>query len=257
MGAQGKKTAPAGPTRRKVLVTALATAAGVAGARILGLRNLDASESLSTAMDATDMSMATGMAEPADEYDAMIGVPDDSYVGAQDLDPSYLPPSQPATLPPVDVRPAVMLQPPISGIAAPKLAGDVDWISPLAKESAKVTHLLRRATFGATDTELDRALSEGFARTVERLIETPFVEPPAFPARRRRDPRRRPRCRRTRAHQRARVRVPPQDRAPLQLRRPRRHRRRRRLRWRPPDRAPLRRRAWVRPLRVRARPCRR
>ncbi|TME67954.1 MAG: DUF1800 domain-containing protein [Chloroflexi bacterium] len=75
-----------------------------------------------------------------------------------------------------------MLQPPISGIAAPKLAGDVDWISPLAKESAKVTHLLRRATFGATDTELDRALSEGFARTVERLIETPFVEPPVFPA---------------------------------------------------------------------------
>src|SRR5205823_2458548 len=53
---------------------------------------------------------------------------------------------------------------------------------PLAKESAKVTHLLRRATFGATDTELDRALSEGFARTVERLIETPFVEPPVFPA---------------------------------------------------------------------------
>ncbi|TMF59338.1 MAG: DUF1800 domain-containing protein [Chloroflexi bacterium] len=182
MGAQGKKTAPAGPTRRKVLVTALATAAGVAGARILGLRNLDSTESLTSAMDAADMSMATGMAEPADEYDAMIGVPDDSYVGPQDLDPSYLPPSQPATLPPVDVRPAVMLQPPISGIAAPKLAGDVDWISPLAKESAKVTHLLRRATFGATDTELDRALSEGFARTVERLIETPFVEPPVFPA---------------------------------------------------------------------------
>src|SRR5438876_1422715 len=182
MGAQGKKTAPAGPTRRKVLVTALATAAGVAGARILGLRNLDSTESLTSAMDAADMSMATGMAEPADEYAAMIGAPDDSYVGPQDLDPSYLPPSQPATLPPVDVRPAVMVQPPISGVAAPKLAGDVDWISPLAKESAKVTHLLRRATFGATDTELDRALSEGFARTVERLIETPFVEPPVFPA---------------------------------------------------------------------------
>src|SRR6266550_4346168 len=182
MGAQGKKTAPAGPTRRKVLVTALATAAGVAGARILGLRNLDASESLTSAMDATDMSMATGMAEPADEYDAMFGMPDDSYFGPQDLDPSYLPLSQSATLPPVDVRPAVMLQPPISGIAAPKLAGDVDWISPLAKESAKVTHLLRRATFGATDAELDRALSEGFARTVERLIETPFIEPPVFPA---------------------------------------------------------------------------
>jgi len=182
MGAQGKKTAPAGPTRRKVLVTALATGAGVAGARILGLRNLDASESLSTATDGMDMSMATSMAEPPDDYDAMFGAPDDSYSGPQDLDPSNLPLAKPATLPPVDVRPAVMLQPPISGIAAPKLAGDVDWVSPLVRESAKVTHLLRRATFGATDAELDRALSEGFARTVERLIESPFVEPPVFPA---------------------------------------------------------------------------
>src|SRR5881396_2272349 len=181
MGAQGKKTAPAGPTRRKVLVTALATAAGVAGARILGLRNLDASESPSTAMDAADMSMATGMAEAPDEYDGMFGAPEDSYLGPQDLDPSDLPQAKPAALPPVDVRPAVALQPPISGIAAPKLAGDVDWVSPLAKESARVTHLLRRATFGATDAELDRALSEGFARTVERLIESPFVEPPVFP----------------------------------------------------------------------------
>ena len=72
MGAQGKKTAPAGPTRRKVLVTALATAAGVAGARILGLRNLDASESPGTAMDAADMSMATGMAEAPDGSDWMV-----------------------------------------------------------------------------------------------------------------------------------------------------------------------------------------
>jgi uncharacterized protein (DUF1800 family) len=162
------------------LVTALAAGAGVAGARILGLRNLDP-ESLSSAMDAMDMSMATGMADqPMD--DAMFGVPDDSFFGAQDLDPSNVPQVKPATLPPVNVRPAVALQPPISGIAAPKLAGDVDWISPLAKESAKVTHLLRRATFGATDAELDRALSEGFARTVERLIESPFAEPPVFPA---------------------------------------------------------------------------
>src|SRR5436190_19475058 len=114
MGAQGKKTAPAGPTRRKVLVTALATAAGVAGARILGLRNLDASESLSTAMDARDLSMATGMAEPADEYDAVFGMPDDSYVGPQALDPSFLAPSQPATVPPVGGRPAGMRQPPFT-----------------------------------------------------------------------------------------------------------------------------------------------
>ncbi|HEY3127383.1 MAG TPA: DUF1800 domain-containing protein [Candidatus Limnocylindria bacterium] len=181
MGAQGKKAAPAGPTRRTVLVTALAAGAGVAGSRILGLRNLDASETLSTAMDAMDMSMATATVQSADDLDAMSGVPDD-HLGPQDLDPSDVPLTKPAALPPVNVRPAVALQPPISGIAPPKLAGDVDWISPLARESARVTHLLRRATFGANDVELDRALSEGFARTVDRLIESPFVEPPVFPA---------------------------------------------------------------------------
>jgi uncharacterized protein (DUF1800 family) len=91
--------------------------------------------------------------------------------------PAPLPP-----LPPLNVRPAVAPQPPITGIAAPRLAGEVDWVSPLSRDSAKVTHLLRRATFGATEAELDRALSEGFARTVDRLIESPFVEPPPFPA---------------------------------------------------------------------------
>src|ERR1700716_2347719 len=165
MGAT-KKAAPAGPTRRKVLVTALAAGAGVAGARILGLRNLDTSDSLSTAVDAMDMSMATGMADPMDDPNAMLGTPDDPIVGAQDLAPANVPRVK-APPPPVNVRPAVALQPPISGIAAPKLAGSVDWISPLANETAKITHLLRRATFGATDAELDRALSEGFARTVD------------------------------------------------------------------------------------------
>ena len=179
MSARTKKAAPAGPTRRKVLVTALAAGAGVAGARVLGLRNLD-TETLNTAMNAME-SMAA-VTDPMDEYDAMFAVADDSFFGAQDLDPSNVPQVRPATLPAVNIRPAVALQPPISGIAAPKLAGDVDWISPLAKDSAKVTHLLRRATFGATEVELDRALSEGFARTVDRLIESAFVEPPVFPA---------------------------------------------------------------------------
>jgi uncharacterized protein (DUF1800 family) len=180
MGAKTRKAAPAGPTRRKVLVTALTAGAGVAGARILGLRDLDASESLNAAMDAMDMSTATGMADPMDDLDAMLGVPDDALLGAQDLDPSNVPQVKP-TLPPLDIKPAVALQPPITGITAPQLAGNVDWISPLAKESAKVTHLLRRATFGATDAELDRALSEGFARTIDRLVESPLVEPPVFP----------------------------------------------------------------------------
>src|SRR3981081_4612778 len=100
MGAT-KKAAPAGPTRRKVLVTALAAGAGVAGARILGLRNLDTSDSVSPAVDAMDMSMATGMADPMDDPNAMLGSLDDSIFGAQDLDPSNVPPVQ-ANLPPVN-----------------------------------------------------------------------------------------------------------------------------------------------------------
>jgi uncharacterized protein (DUF1800 family) len=182
MRATKRKAAPAGPTRRKVLVTALAAGAGVAGARILGLRNLDAGGSVSSAVEAMDMSMAAGMTETMDGYDAMPAVADDALVGPQDLDPSVVPQVKPAPLPPLNVRPAVAPQPPITGIAAPRLAGEVDWVSPLSRESAKITHLLRRATFGATEAELDRALSEGFARTVDRLIESPFVEPPPFPA---------------------------------------------------------------------------
>src|SRR5258705_1413621 len=133
MGAKPKKAAPAGPTGRKVLVTALAAGAGVAGARILGLRNLDSTESLNGAIDAMDMSMATGMADPMDDPDAMFSIPDDTFFGSQDLDPANVPQVKP-TLPPVNVRPAVALQPPITGIAAPQLAGNVDWISPLANE---------------------------------------------------------------------------------------------------------------------------
>src|SRR6476659_8366898 len=109
--ASPKKRAAAGPTRRKVLVTAVAAGAGVAGARILGLRNLDASRSLTTAMEEMDMSMAAAMSDPVDDYDAMFGVPDASFFGAQDLDPANVPQPRPATLPAVNVRPGVALQP--------------------------------------------------------------------------------------------------------------------------------------------------
>jgi uncharacterized protein (DUF1800 family) len=57
-----------------------------------------------------------------------------------------------------------------------------DWSSPLADEKARVAHLLRRATFGANPGELEKAASEGFDRTVERLLETPPSPPPALPA---------------------------------------------------------------------------
>src|ERR1700674_2606075 len=58
----------------------------------------------------------------------------------------------------------------------------VDWISPLASESARVMHLLRRATFGYTPAQLDAALSAGFTKTVDRLIDTAPSEPPALAA---------------------------------------------------------------------------
>jgi len=56
----------------------------------------------------------------------------------------------------------------------------VDWISPLDKPEAQVSHLLRRATFGATPAEYAQAVKDGFKKTVDRLIETPIVEPPAL-----------------------------------------------------------------------------
>src|SRR5437660_12466636 len=38
-------------------------------------------------------------------------------------------------------------------------SGRGDWVSPLASERARVNQLLRRATFGAAATQLERALS--------------------------------------------------------------------------------------------------
>ena len=57
-----------------------------------------------------------------------------------------------------------------------------DWVSPLTSESARVMHLLRRATFGYTPAQLEAALSAGFSKTVDSLIETKPVEPPVLAA---------------------------------------------------------------------------
>ena len=54
----------------------------------------------------------------------------------------------------------------------------LDWISPLDQEGARVAHLLRRATFGATAAQLEQARTDGYAKTLDRLIETPPVQPP-------------------------------------------------------------------------------
>jgi len=57
-----------------------------------------------------------------------------------------------------------------------------DWASPLGSESARIMQLLRRATFGYTPAQLESALSAGFGKTVDRLIETKPAEPPALVA---------------------------------------------------------------------------
>jgi uncharacterized protein (DUF1800 family) len=56
----------------------------------------------------------------------------------------------------------------------------LDWVAPLASDAARVSHLLRRFTFGATAQELERAQSDGYARTVDRLLETKIAEPPVL-----------------------------------------------------------------------------
>ena len=60
---------------------------------------------------------------------------------------------------------------------APTTAGE-DWRSPLGRESARVAHLLRRTAFGATAAELERAMSDGYQKTLDRLLESKPAAPP-------------------------------------------------------------------------------
>ena len=57
-----------------------------------------------------------------------------------------------------------------------------NWVSPLGSESARIMQLLRRATFGYTPAQLESALSDGYAKTVDRLVETRPAEPPVLAA---------------------------------------------------------------------------
>src|SRR5438105_4548588 len=57
-----------------------------------------------------------------------------------------------------------------------------DWASRLGSESARVMQLLRRTSFGYTQDQLDSALSDGYNKTVDRLLETPPAEPPVLAA---------------------------------------------------------------------------
>src|SRR6266851_7691931 len=57
-----------------------------------------------------------------------------------------------------------------------------DWASPLGSESARIMQLLRRSTLGYTPAQLEAALSAGFSKTVDSLVETKPAEPPALEA---------------------------------------------------------------------------
>ena len=67
---------------------------------------------------------------------------------------------------------------PVTGTLANRTG--LDWVAPLASDAARVSHLLRRFTFGATAEELESAQSDGYARTVDRLLETKIAEPPVL-----------------------------------------------------------------------------
>src|SRR5713226_2443288 len=61
-------------------------------------------------------------------------------------------------------------------------ASGTDWVSPLGRESARAMQLLRRTSFGYTQAQLDAALSDGYSKTVDRLLETKPAEPPVLAA---------------------------------------------------------------------------
>ena len=174
----GKNTPSAGPTRRTVLVTALAAAGGVAASRLLGLRDLGGNrvagpldvavmDPMTDAMVPDEMPLDTSAMDPMAPVDMPEATPEPSPMAAPTAAPTRAP---------------VALREPVTGVAPPDLATGIDWVSPLDKESARVAHLLRRMTIGVSAAELDRAMSEGYQRTVARLVDTPAAEPPALPA---------------------------------------------------------------------------
>jgi uncharacterized protein (DUF1800 family) len=70
----------------------------------------------------------------------------------------------------------------MQNLARPKAGTGTEWVSPLGAESARVMQLLRRTSFGYTSSQLEAALSAGFTKTVDRLVETHPVEPPTLSA---------------------------------------------------------------------------
>ena len=70
----------------------------------------------------------------------------------------------------------------MQNITRSRTASGTDWISPLGHEAARVAQLLRRTSFGFTPAQLEVALSDGYNKTVDRLLETKPAEPPVLAA---------------------------------------------------------------------------
>src|SRR6058998_3296540 len=109
------KNAPsaAGPTRRTVLVTALAAAAGVATARLMGLRDLGrvASALDAAAMDPDAMGDEMGMGTPTTDPTDLMEMPSpEPMPEASTTAPSAAPTVAPARTP-------IMRQEPITGVS--------------------------------------------------------------------------------------------------------------------------------------------
>jgi len=165
-----------------VLVTALTAAAGVATARLLGLRdlgrvasalNVAATDPMTDAMGGDEMDMGTTTMDPTDPMEMSSPEP------MPEAPPAAAPRAAPAVAP---TRAPITRQELVTGIMPPDLATGLDWVAPLDRESAKVGHLLRRTTIGVSAAELDRAMTEGYQKTVARLVDTPVAEPPALPS---------------------------------------------------------------------------
>jgi uncharacterized protein (DUF1800 family) len=62
----------------------------------------------------------------------------------------------------------------------PKQVARPPWRMPADPEQARIAQLLRRTTFWITPADLDQARHDGFARTLERLLEAPAAEPPSL-----------------------------------------------------------------------------
>ncbi|MBM4421246.1 MAG: DUF1800 domain-containing protein [Chloroflexi bacterium] len=174
------------PSRRKVLAVAGTAAAGVAATRLLGLRDLS-DRAFSSALGRT-AAMALEMAEPEMAMDPEMAIDPamamDSAMDAEMSAPKPAPLAEPSSTPassatprpaPAAPRPTAAPVKPEPAVAPRTLS--LDWVPPFATEAGRVAHLLRRTTFAPTRAELERAQSEGYARTLDRLLETPPAAP--------------------------------------------------------------------------------